>query len=275
MIEALSENYPAAISEFTTSLKLDPAMTPALIGRANCYLTDKNLPASRQDILQAIEKSPKSPANYQALEQYCQLSGNFDAYFSELDQRLAKEPRNTTLWIAKANAYEKVLDTKKAMECFDHAIADDPNNTTALNGRGKLLQQLFKYNEAIADFSATIKLSPNDPHPFRDRATCYFDTDKDKEAVLDISRVIDLTQDPYAYAARAQCYQSMGRSEHHVRRRRSLHVDRARPHAARPQLAAISAPRHSSGIPRACTGGRPGAAPAAPPSGAALPPSSR
>jgi len=213
IINTLQKNYKIAINQLTDYLKLDPASWEALNVRANCFLATTDFKAAFADINRALELNPKEASNYSALERYYNMSGKFDKLFEDLDKRIARDPKNTALWIAKAHAYEALSETTKAMESYSHAVSIDPKCADAINGRGLLDEQLFKYDGAIAEFSAAIKLEPNNPHPYRDRATCYFAMHKDKETIADLSRVIELTQDPYAYGTRAECYQRLGKSD--------------------------------------------------------------
>lgn len=213
LLETLNQNYASAIKELSTCVNLDPKLWEALNVRANCFLYTGDLKAALSDIDHAIELAPKDPSNYKTLARYYNSKDTFDQLLEDLDHRIAKDPQNETLWLAKANAYEQLRDTTKAVESYTRAIAIYPHCADALNGRGLLYQELVKNSDAIADFSAAIKLQPSKPQFYRDRATCYFSMHKDKETIADLSRVIDLTHDPYAYGARAECYTRLGKSD--------------------------------------------------------------
>jgi tetratricopeptide (TPR) repeat protein len=206
LMDSLLGRFQPATSEFTQSLKLDPAMWQSLTARANCYLSTGDHKAALSDLNLALALNPVDPGTYATLERFYCLSADFDQIFADLDRRIGKNPGNSSLWIAKARAYERLGDSDKAAQCYGRAIASDPRCAEAFSSRGRLCQTLLQHNDAIADFSAAIKLEPTDPHSYRDRASCYFALHRDKETIADLSQVINLTQDPYAYAARAECY---------------------------------------------------------------------
>jgi tetratricopeptide (TPR) repeat protein len=213
VIDTLLKSYPPAIHELTLSLSLDPRLKEAFTVRANCYISTGDRKAALQDINRAIDLDPVDPSNYATLERYYNLSANFDQIFGDLDRRISKNPHNAVLLIAKAIAHEKLAEPSKAIDSYSSACLIDPKCAEAFNNRGRLQQELSKYDHAIRDFSAAIKLEPTNPYPYRDRASCYAAIHKDKETIADISRVIDLTQDPYAYAVRAECYNRMGKPD--------------------------------------------------------------
>jgi tetratricopeptide (TPR) repeat protein len=211
VISTLTKNYKQAIALLSSSLKTNPQNVDALLVRANCLLSSKDSRAALLDINHAIELAPTDQNCYLTLERYYSLSGNYDRFFADLDKRTAKYSHNASLWIAKAQAFEKRRDRSKAIECYAHALAIDPGRADAYNGRGRLYAQALKYHEAVTDFTSAIKAKPDSPYAYRDRATCYFALNRINQATDDLSRVIDLTQDPKAYRARSECYHRLGR----------------------------------------------------------------
>jgi tetratricopeptide (TPR) repeat protein len=213
VVNMLAQQYKDADKHFTQSLTIGPNDWQALNAEACCCVGLHDLSRALKNINRALRIEPKNAVNYAVLERYYASTANFDGIFDDLNQRLKASPSNVTICIAQADAYARVRDSAKELDAFSRAQALDPKCLAAVRGMARIYQETFQINKAITEFTKAISLAPENEESYRDRATCYFALKEYSKALADLTRALETAPDPYTYAARAECYEKLGKAD--------------------------------------------------------------
>lgn len=95
---------------------------------------------------------------------------NVDQAISILDKALSKDPANTMVLLARANAFIKQSNFGAAAGDYSSAISKDKMLTEAYAGRGKANIYLGRFKEAVSDFNRVLKDDPSDFETYLKRA---------------------------------------------------------------------------------------------------------
>jgi cytochrome c-type biogenesis protein CcmH/NrfG len=86
--------------------------------------------------------------------------GQSSARIAELEQLLAKDPKNLQAWITLGNGYFDANQAKKSVQAYSKALAIDPNNANVLTDQGVMFRALGFFDRALANFEKANKLDP-------------------------------------------------------------------------------------------------------------------
>jgi tetratricopeptide (TPR) repeat protein len=86
---------------------------------------------------------------------------NLDQAISVLDEAARKDPNNTMVLLARANAFMKQANYGAAAGDYSAAISKDKMLTEAYAGRGKANIYMRRFKEAVSDFNRVLKDDPS------------------------------------------------------------------------------------------------------------------
>lgn len=86
--------------------------------------------------------------------------GQSAARISELEQLLAKDPKNLQALITLGNDYFDANQAQKAVQTYSKALAIDPNNANVLTDQGVMFRALGFFDRALANFEKANKIDP-------------------------------------------------------------------------------------------------------------------
>jgi len=104
-----------------------------------------------------------APTNQQAMQQGSGPvvnPGQSAARIAELEQLVAKDPKNLQAWITLGNDYFDANQAQKAVQAYNKALAIDPNNANVLTDQGVMFRALGFFDRALANFEKAGKLDP-------------------------------------------------------------------------------------------------------------------
>ena len=87
--------------------------------------------------------------------------GQLSARIAELEQLVAKDPKNLQAWITLGNDYFDANQAQKSVQAYDKALELNPNNPNVLTDQGVMFRALGFYDRALANFAKANKLDPN------------------------------------------------------------------------------------------------------------------
>ena len=105
----------------------------------------------------------KSPVGQAAMQQSSGAMvnpGQTAARITELEQLLAKDPKNMQAWITLGNDYFDTNQAQKAVQAYNKALELDPKNVNVLTDQGVMFRALGFYDRALANFEKANKLDP-------------------------------------------------------------------------------------------------------------------
>jgi predicted Zn-dependent protease len=143
--------------EFLTAQHQDP------------YLIDHPLTQQRVDyVREHVEQSPyssaKDPADWQLM--FNLMKAKLNAFLGNPQQVLASVDPNDhsePAQYARAVAYYRIPDLKKALPIIDGLIADHTNNPYYNELKGQMLFENGRVNDAVAPYQRAVQLAPNEP----------------------------------------------------------------------------------------------------------------
>jgi cytochrome c-type biogenesis protein CcmH/NrfG len=149
----------------------------------------------------AGSKVSTSPATVQQGSGAMVNPGQTSARIAELEQLLAKDPKNTQAWITLGNDYFDSNQAQKAVKAYGKALDLDPNNANVLTDQGVMFRALGFYDRALANFEKANKLDPKHLQSLFNTGIVYAvdlkQTDKAKaafEALLQKDQTSDLAR---------------------------------------------------------------------------------
>lgn len=86
--------------------------------------------------------------------------GQSAARIAELEQIVAKEPKNLQAWITLGNDYFDANQAQKAVQAYGKALELDPNNPNVLTDQGVMFRALGFYDRALSNFEKSLKIDP-------------------------------------------------------------------------------------------------------------------
>lgn len=86
--------------------------------------------------------------------------GQSAARIAELEQVVAKDPKNLQGWITLGNDYFDSHQPQKAVQAYSKALELDPDNPNVLTDQGVMFRELGFFDRAISNFDKANKLDP-------------------------------------------------------------------------------------------------------------------
>lgn len=80
---------------------------------------------------------------------------------AELEQVVAKDPKNLQAWITLGNDYFDTHQAQKSVQAYAKALELDPNNSNVLTDQGVMFRDLGFFDRALENFDKAHKLDPN------------------------------------------------------------------------------------------------------------------
>ncbi len=202
-----------ALADFNQALRLDPANSKALQGRAIIFLSRGKFDASIADCQQAVKADPTSFTAYNCLGQAYAAKGQNKEAIDALTQALAIYPNNIWGLQSRAAAYGASGDKDKARADAQSALDLDPTASWALSIMARLDMMDGKSDDAMALVDKALALDPDNLALIRVKIgvieTCRnLSTDdcyaRKVAAVPLYSQIIAKQPSAYDYAMRAQ-----------------------------------------------------------------------
>ncbi len=161
---------------------------------------------------QAIDRNPKLTSAYiNRGNAYLALKRHLKA-LADFTRATKLAPKLAVAWHNRGLTLRRMGRIKAAVKDYTAAIKLDPNYAQAFNNRGYAFKQLKNYFRAVKDFSQALTLRPRFLIALNNRADAYLAWGKYDQAVQDYSRVIEGESGYYqVYYHRALAYEKLGK----------------------------------------------------------------
>ena len=205
-------DWPHAVEDFTTALRLKPDFVRAFFLRGLTYYNQKQYQTAISDFTQVLRLRPV----FRAFE----LRGLTYRNLRQLDQALADysealriRPDSANTLVSRGGTYYDLRKYEQAISDYTEAIRLDPGYYS-YNLRGFAYSLIRQYDKAIADYSESIRLSPSYVRALINRANAYRLTREFDKAIADYTAAIQLdAKDTEARDNRGLVYSLQGNSD--------------------------------------------------------------
>lgn len=162
-------DLPKAVDTFSKVLELDEKYLNALSNRGRAYLKLKQFEPAIADFSKAIEIQPGNDQYYLHRSEAYQEAGQeelsrkdvghvvWSQNLSEINRRIANNPKNIHLWLARGVHLLEESDIERAETSFNNALALDGSNVTAVTERVKLHFSQKQFEEAVTLCTKTLE----------------------------------------------------------------------------------------------------------------------
>jgi tetratricopeptide (TPR) repeat protein len=133
--------FNAAISDFTSAIKLDAKYTWAYVARGHAYAYKKDFPRAFADQETAIGLE-KTAVTHTGRAIDLMEAGAYDRAIADLDEALRLNPKYFYGYLKRGDAYRKKRDFAKAAADYRRALEIKPNESEATKGLKKAQARL-------------------------------------------------------------------------------------------------------------------------------------
>jgi cytochrome c-type biogenesis protein CcmH/NrfG len=130
---------------------------------------------------------------------------NFQARIVQMQQVVARDPKNVEAWVQLGNDYFDTRQPQKAIDAYARALELRPNNPNVLTDQGVMYRDVGEFQKAIANFQKASQLDPKHVQSLYNLGVVYLnDLRQPKKAIEAWSKVIQIApQSEQAQQARA------------------------------------------------------------------------
>jgi tetratricopeptide (TPR) repeat protein len=178
----------------------------------NSNKVERNLPRPSDKLSLDTPTGPATPQFYIAMAQMSERQGNAPQARQQLQQALAKWPRDVELLRAAARMEDRQGNLPLAETLYRRAVAANPQHAGALNDLGLCLARQGKLEQSVQSIEQAINLQPTKALYRNNAATVLVEMRQDQRALAHLSAVHGAAESSY----------NLGQ----------LLVDRGRPHEA-------------------------------------------
>ncbi|MFO7940873.1 MAG: tetratricopeptide repeat protein [Bacteroidales bacterium] len=181
----LMSDHEAAIEQLDKILDREQTHPLATALKAEILILQNDSKKAGKLVSKALKDYPDTPELLYLDGKLDLQKGRIGRAIEQLSAALAKEQGNKNLqsdiFLNRGAAYQKNLESDKALDDYSKAIELDPDNPNVYIYRGTLYFGNEDYTLAIEDFEKVILLDPNNPSAYYNLGMAYLkleDTDK-------------------------------------------------------------------------------------------------
>jgi cytochrome c-type biogenesis protein CcmH/NrfG len=118
---------------------------------------------------------------------------NFQARIAQMQQVVARDPKNVEAWIQLGNDYFDTRQPQKAIEAYARALELRPNNPNVLTDQGVMYREVGQFEKASANFRKANQVDPKHVQSLFNLGVVYFnDLKQPKNAIETWNKVIQI-----------------------------------------------------------------------------------
>jgi tetratricopeptide (TPR) repeat protein len=162
-IELANGDLSAAMSDYQSSIKIDPNRVKAYINLAEVYVALNRSADAETAIDQALKLPEVTSDDFSNLGIVLMKMNQPARALQALQTAVSMDPNSVTYLFNQANAFAAVGQFERAEATFRRCIALAPTLAGAHTGLGIVLAQTERLPDAINEFRTALRLQPNDP----------------------------------------------------------------------------------------------------------------
>jgi cytochrome c-type biogenesis protein CcmH/NrfG len=118
---------------------------------------------------------------------------NFQARITQMQQVVARDPKNVDAWIQLGNDYFDTRQPHKAIDAYARALELRPNNPNVLTDQGVMYRDVGQFERAIENFRKANELDPKHVQSLYNMGVVYLnDLKQPKKAIDAWTKVIQI-----------------------------------------------------------------------------------
>jgi cytochrome c-type biogenesis protein CcmH/NrfG len=118
---------------------------------------------------------------------------NFQARITQMQQVVARDPKNVQAWIQLGNDYFDTRQPQKAIDAYGRALELRPSDPNVLTDQGVMYRDVGQFDRAIANFQKANEVDPKHVQSLYNMGVVYLnDLKQPKKAVEAWNKVIQV-----------------------------------------------------------------------------------
>jgi Tfp pilus assembly protein PilF len=192
----LMSDYEAAINELDKILTRDETHPQATALKAEIFIQQNEDKDAGKLVSKALKEHPNAPELLYLDGKLDLQRGRISRAIDQLTAALKQANGNTTLqneiYLNRGAAYQKNMESDKALDDYSKAISLDPDNPNVYIYRGTLYFSNEDYTLAIEDFEKVILLDPNNPFAYYNLGMAYLKLEDGNKACKNFHKGCEL-----------------------------------------------------------------------------------
>jgi len=187
-----SNNYPAALADFSRAIELQPEDGNNYNWRGTTHYQMKDYPAALTDLNHAIELQPEDSINYYWRGFTHRELQDYPSALEDFSRAIEFQPEDGYNYYWRGMTHYDLKDYPAALPDFNRAIELQPKAGYNYVLRGLTYYELKNYSAALIDFDHLIELQPEDGSNYYWRGTMHYELQNYPSALENFSRAIEL-----------------------------------------------------------------------------------
>jgi tetratricopeptide (TPR) repeat protein len=205
-----ARQFDAAIEDYNTALKVDPANVTALVNRAVAWADKNQVERALADVDQALRIDPQSAAALFLRGTILAEAGQFNKAAADLSECLRISPDHAAAYRNRSGLWLETHEFDRAFADANRATELNAKNAAAFSNRGAALIGQGKVDAAFDDFNEAARLDPNDHQAYINRANAWCHKGDFQQAIADLSTALKLHPDANTYNLRGHARAEAG-----------------------------------------------------------------
>jgi cytochrome c-type biogenesis protein CcmH/NrfG len=119
---------------------------------------------------------------------------NFQARITQMQQIVARDPKNVEAWIQLGNDYFDTRQPQKAIDAYSRALELRPNNPNVITDQGVMYREIGQFEKALASFRKANELDPKHVQSLYNMGVVYLNDLKQPKKAIEIwNKVIQVS----------------------------------------------------------------------------------
>lgn len=202
-----SHNYQGTVDALSESIKLNPNIPEAYLGRGSAYWKMGNYQLAIKDFDTAIELDPNVSVAYGGRGAVYNDIGDYQRAINDFTIAIKLSPSSAAAYFHRGVAHSALGNYQPAIKDFDVAIELNPLYAETYNNRGIANSSLGNLRQAIKDYDKAIELNPTYANAYNNRGFAYLEQGDLKKAKININKALELdNNDPIANSSMSEYY---------------------------------------------------------------------